>query len=77
MSTQAVLRANAHLLEMADRQVAEFDGIAAGSVLRCFSRAVIIARRSGVTPEPLPTVAADVARHLVRRGRSRSLVGVA
>jgi hypothetical protein len=78
MSTQALLGANARLLETADRLVAEFDGIVAGSVPRCFSRALIIARRSGVTRESLPIVAADGARHLpARPGRSRSLVGVA
>ena len=58
MSTRTVLTANASLLEIADRLVAEIDRSATGSVLRCYSGAVMTARRSRVARESLPIVAA-------------------
>lgn len=76
MNTRAVRRSDVHLLETVDRLVAEFNAIGAGSPLGCHSRAVTVSRRSGVSPELVPNVAADVARlTLVRRGRSWRLAG--
>lgn len=75
MSPNTVLSANAALLEMADRLAAEFDGIAAGSVLRCCSRAVLLARRAGTPLDSLPIVAEDSARRmLANRGLGRVLI---
>lgn len=71
MSNTTVLSPRAHLVQVADRLVLEFDDVGAGSVLRCFSRAVFLARRSGVSPESLPRFAEEVAQGmLVRRGAS-------
>jgi hypothetical protein len=67
MTLQAVRGTNATLLNVADRLAAEFDDIAAGSVLRCFSRAVVLARRSGTPVESLPTVAEHAARRMLSR----------
>ena len=69
---------NRQLLDCAERLVEEYPDHPAGSVLRCFARAVRLARARGVTVAALPAVAEIRARAMlngvpVTDGRHRSL----
>lgn len=64
----------AALMEAALRLVDDRDDVPAGSVLRCFSRAVAVTRRSGIATEALPTRAEALARGMLaaRNGPDRN-----
>jgi hypothetical protein len=54
------------LLETAGELTAEFSEMPAGSVMRCFGRAVKLARAQGVTGTALPEAARRIARSSLR-----------
>lgn len=54
------------LLETAGELTAEFDELPAGSVMRCFGRAVKLARAQGVSGTALPEAARRLARASLR-----------
>lgn len=64
------------LLETAFELTAEFDGVPAGSVMRCFGRSVKLARARGVTGAGLPEAARRIATTSLREraagGRHRT-----
>jgi hypothetical protein len=70
MTNEALVTQSA-LVETAVRLVADHPGIPAGSVLRCYSRAVRLARRGGAGIEELPERAEDLARRILA-ARARS-----
>jgi len=57
------------IIAEADRLVGEYPEIAAGSVLRCFARALRVARNQGRPPEEAVPAAAEAARHTLRLRR--------
>jgi hypothetical protein len=80
---EAILTQSA-LVDAASRLVAARSDLPAGSVLRCFARAVALARRTGVPTAELPARAEALAhellaaRHSPRRSstaRSRRVIG--
>jgi hypothetical protein len=54
------------LLDTAFELTAEFDGVPAGSVMRCFARSVKLARAQGVTGPALPEAARRIAASSLR-----------
>lgn len=71
MTGHEVRQANQALLDRAARLVDELEEHPAGSVLRCFSRAVRLARLAGCPPSMLPDEAERRARTMlaVRAGQ--------
>lgn len=65
MSSATPMDVNDRLLDTAQRLVAEHDGIAAGSVLRCFARAVRHSVRAGWGTGELPGEAERLTRALL------------
>ncbi|NYD41416.1 hypothetical protein [Nocardioides panaciterrulae] len=55
------------LLETAFELTAEFDGLPAGSVMRCFGRSVKLARAQGATGPGLPEAARRIAASSLRK----------
>lgn len=66
---QAVLLRRA-LMSEATSLVAEFDSHPAGSVLRCYARAVHGQRLAGCPDEELPRVARELAAQVLRTRRT-------
>jgi len=60
-----VVDVNHELLRVAERLTYEYDGLAAGSVLRCFARAVRSSRAAGRPLCSLPEDAERLARRLL------------
>jgi hypothetical protein len=58
-------RLDEELRAAADRLTAEFSDTPAGSVLRCFSRAVHAARLDHIPPEQLPAAGEAIARQML------------
>lgn len=72
MTGTRVRDTNQRLLEAAERLVRDYGGIPAGSVLRCYARAVQRRTRTGCPPERLADAAERLAReHLDRRSAVR------
>jgi hypothetical protein len=71
VSTGDRVRSEVALLDTALRLVEERSDLAAGSVLRCFSRAVLVLRRARVPAEDLP-VEAEALTRLLLAARSGS-----
>jgi len=65
MPNRLTVTVNHQLLEVAERLTAEFDHVPAGSVMRCFARAVQVARRSGCLAVSLPQSAERMTRELL------------
>lgn len=65
MASCAAVMTQAALMESALRLVDERPDLPAGSVLRCFARAVGVARRAGALGDDLPPRAEAVARRLL------------
>jgi hypothetical protein len=74
MSGREVLSTQAALMETALRLVEDHPHIAAGSVLRCFSRAVVLTRRTGTPARDVAPRAERLARQLLaaRSGAART-----
>jgi hypothetical protein len=72
MPNRISVTVNHQMLEVAERLTAEFDQLPAGSVMRCFARAVQVARRSGCPAAALPQTAERMTRlALAERGYPR------
>ena len=72
MPNRISVSVNHQLLEVAERLTTEFDQLPAGSVMRCFARAVQVARRSGCPAGSLPQTAERMTRlALAERGYRR------
>jgi hypothetical protein len=67
---------NQELLDVAQRLTGEYDDLTAGSVLRCFARAVRRCVRAGCPTESLGREAERLTRHMlaVRRRRGRVVI---
>jgi hypothetical protein len=63
--TTDVLASQAVLVDAALRLVAERPDLPAGSVLRCYARAVAVVRRAGVQPDAVADRAGEFARRLL------------
>lgn len=72
-TSMTVVAVNSELLDVAQRLATEYDDLTAGSVLRCYARAVRRSARSGCPAERLPAEAERLTRHMLatrlRRGR--------
>lgn len=66
-SVATLERVNRQLLEVAERLVTEYDDVATGSVLRCLSRAVTVARGKASDPDRVPALAERLAREMLTR----------
>lgn len=72
MSSTIVVAVDHQLLDVAERLMTEFEYLTAGSVLRCFARAVHRARRCGCPISSLPQSAEEITRRLLAgRGHPR------
>jgi len=60
-----IVTVNHELLSVAERLTVEYDELAAGSVLRCFARAVRTTRASGRPLASLPQDAEQLTRNLL------------
>lgn len=67
---------NQQLVEVAQRLATEYDDITAGSVLRCYARAVRRSARTGCTPDELPGEAERLTRVLLSSRRRGGAVSV-
>jgi hypothetical protein len=65
---------NDQLLDVAERLTTEYPELPAGSVLRSFARAVVLARRSGCPTSSLPHRAERMTRHLLAKRGYPALV---
>lgn len=65
MSTATVV--NRQLLDIAGKLVVDYSDHTAGSVLRCFARAVRRSRKRGVPLAALPVVSEALARAMLER----------
>jgi hypothetical protein len=65
---EAILTQSA-LVDAAARLVADHSDLPAGSVLRCFARAVALARRTGVPAADLPARAETLAAEMLAARR--------
>ena len=65
MTTYDAVTTQAALMTVALRLVDEHPDVPAGSVLRCFSRAVVITRRSGVQHRLLVERSESLARQML------------
>lgn len=74
MSPTTHMDVNRRLLDIAQRLVAEHDDIAAGSVLRCFARAVRRSVRAGWGTGELPGEAERLTRALLTTRHGQGIV---
>lgn len=65
MSAPEPVRSRVRLTDAALRLVADRSDLPAGSVLRCFSRAVVVTRRRGVPHDVVPERAFALAHQLL------------
>lgn len=75
MTAREVRQANQALLGRAARLVDELSDVPAGSVLRCFSRAVRLARLAGFSATDLPAEAEARARAMLAAVRAGGTPG--
>ena len=75
-TTMTVVAVNDELLDVAQRLATEYDDLTAGSVLRCFARAVRRSARSGCPTEQLPGEAERLTRHMLATRRQRGRVAL-
>lgn len=68
-TTTTAIGFNQELLDVAQQLVAEYDDLPAGSVLRCYARAVRRSARAGCPAHELAREAGVLARHMLANRR--------
>ncbi|HET8560761.1 MAG TPA: hypothetical protein VFL69_09610 [Marmoricola sp.] len=76
MATRTPVAFNQELLDAAQQLVDEYDDLTAGSVLRCYARAVRRSVRTGCPPGRLAREAELLARHMLVARRQRGRVSL-